>query len=47
MARMAEVGRLVLGHYSTRYKDLEVFRKEALEYFPRVVLAEEGTVIQW
>ena len=47
MARMAEVGRLVLGHYSTRYKDLEAFRKEAQTYFPRVELAEEGTVIQW
>lgn len=47
IARMAEVGRLVLGHYSTRYKDLEAFRKEALEYFPAVELAEEGAVIQW
>lgn len=47
IARMAEVGRLVLGHYSTRYKDLEAFRKEALEQFPVVELAREGAVIQW
>lgn len=47
MARMANVGRLILGHYSTRYKDLEAFRKEALEHFPLVELAEEGAVIQW
>jgi ribonuclease Z len=44
---MAGVGRLVLGHYSTRYKDLEAFRKEAQEFFPTVDLAEEGSVIQW
>jgi len=47
LARMAGVGRLVLGHYSTRYKDLEAFRNEALEYFPTVDLAEEGSVIHW
>lgn len=47
IAREARVGRLILGHYSTRYKDLESFRKEALEYFPNVELAEEGALFHW
>lgn len=47
IAREAQVGRLILGHYSTRYKDLEDFRTEALEYFPNVELSEEGAVFQW
>lgn len=47
IARDAGVGRLILGHYSTRYTDLESFRKEAQEHFPGVELAEEGAVFQW
>jgi ribonuclease Z len=47
IAREAQVGRLILGHYSTRYKDIEDFRKEALDYFPNVELSEEGAVFQW
>jgi ribonuclease Z len=45
IARKAGVGRLMLGHYSARYKDMRLFLKEAKEVFPDTLLAEEGMVI--
>lgn len=45
IARNAGVKKLLLGHYSSRYKDEQEFAKEALEVFPNVVLANEGTVV--
>jgi len=42
IAKQAQVGTLILGHYSTRYGDYELFRKEALEVFPTVELAADG-----
>jgi ribonuclease Z len=42
LARKAEVGYLITGHYSSRYPKTEVFLKEALEEFDRVSLGEEG-----
>jgi len=42
IAKKAEVGTLILGHYSGRYKDLEDFRREAQEVFDKVELAEDG-----
>lgn len=42
IAKDAEVGTLILGHYSGRYKDLELFKKEAQEIFDNVLLAEDG-----
>ena len=47
IAKMANVEKLILGHYSTRYDDLSLFRKEAQEVFPNVELAEDGKVFQW
>ncbi|MDC6353706.1 MULTISPECIES: ribonuclease Z [unclassified Robiginitalea] len=47
IARDAGVGRLILGHYSTRYRDLEAFRQEALGQFPNVELAEDGKAFEW
>ena len=47
IAREAKVGRLILGHYSTRYKNLERFREEAGEIFPGAELAEDGKVFTW
>lgn len=44
IAHQAEVGKLVLGHYSTRYKSIELFKDEAQEVFPRVELADDGKV---
>lgn len=42
IAQKAEAGRLILGHYSTRYKSIELFKKEALEIFSKVDLADDG-----
>ncbi len=45
IARMAEVQKLILGHYSTRYEDIELFREEAVEIFPDIILADDGKEI--
>lgn len=42
IAREAQVGKLILGHYSSRYKNLEDFRIEAQTVFDHVELAEDG-----
>jgi len=43
IAQLANVKTLVLGHYSSRYDDLEIFRKEAQEKFKNdIELAEAG-----
>ncbi|GAB5399396.1 MAG: ribonuclease Z [Aureisphaera sp.] len=47
IAKKAEVGTLVLGHYSGRYGDLEAFRAEAQEIFEAVELAEDGKVFEF
>lgn len=41
IAKMANVDTLILGHYSGRYGNLELFQKEAQEVFPNVLLAED------
>jgi len=46
IARDAGVGQLILGHYSTRYGDYELFRKEAQEVFENVELARDGAVFE-
>ncbi|NGX84106.1 ribonuclease Z [Aequorivita sp. KMM 9714] len=47
IARKANVGILILGHYSGRYGKLELFRKEAQEVFDNVELAEDGKSFQF
>ena len=42
IAKNANVKTLILGHYSGRYGNLELFRKEAQEIFENVELAEDG-----
>lgn len=44
VARDAGAGTLLTGHYSSRYKNDEDFRKEALDIFPNVILNREGLV---
>ncbi len=44
IAKEAQVGTLLLGHYSGRYSDFELFRKEAQEHFKKVELAADGKV---
>jgi ribonuclease Z len=47
IARDANVNTLILGHYSGRYLDLELFRKEAKENFNNVELAEDGKIFEF
>ena len=42
IAKKANVGQLILGHYSTRYDSLDNFKSEAQNIFQSVVLAEDG-----
>lgn len=42
IAKLAEVKNLVLGHYSTRYDNIELFKDEAMTVFPNVLLADDG-----
>ena len=41
-ARNAGAEALILGHYSSRYADMNLFKKEAEEVFKNVFLAEDG-----
>ncbi|WP_034039990.1 ribonuclease Z [Wocania ichthyoenteri] len=42
IAKLANVGTLVLGHYSTRYDGLNAFKEEAQTVFNNVELSEDG-----
>jgi ribonuclease Z len=42
IALKANVKKLIIGHYSSRYKDLNVLLNEAKEIFPNTVLSVEG-----
>lgn len=44
IARAAGVEVLILGHYSTRYDDFSLFKKEAGEIFENVLTADDGKI---
>ncbi|RLD21306.1 MAG: ribonuclease Z [Bacteroidetes bacterium] len=44
IARLAEVEKLIIGHFSSRYKDVAPLVEEARESFPEVEAAEEGMI---
>lgn len=46
IASNANVGRLILGHYSTRYSNLDDFQKEAQTVFVNTELAEDGKIFE-
>lgn len=46
IAKKAEVGKLILGHFSARYNDENVLLNEAREIFPNTVLAKENLEIE-
>jgi ribonuclease Z len=47
IAKAAAVKKLILGHYSTRYKSIEAFREEAQTQFEAVDLADDGKSFSW
>jgi len=47
IAKDAAVGLLILGHYSTRYKSIDLFREQAKAIFPNVLLADDGKVFEF
>ena len=44
IAKDANVSKLIIGHYSGRYKDISLFKNEAKEIFENVFLAQPGEV---
>ncbi len=42
IAKKANVKTLLMGHYSTRYGNIELFKKEAQTIFDNVILADDG-----
>jgi ribonuclease Z len=44
VAKLSEAGRLIIGHFSARYADLNPLLEEARSVFPETMLAEEGKV---
>lgn len=47
VAKMAQVSTLILGHYSTRYNEISLFKEEAKDIFPNVELAGDGKVFNF
>lgn len=47
IARQAEVGTLILGHFSTRYGSIQPFLEEAQTIFEPTLLADDGKVFQF
>lgn len=47
LAKEAQVQSLILGHYSTRYADINMFKKEAQTVFDNVSLADDGVVFNY
>ncbi|MDD2512494.1 MAG: ribonuclease Z [Proteiniphilum sp.] len=45
MAAAARVKKLVIGHFSSRYNELETLLQEASEIFPQTELADEGKIL--
>jgi len=46
IALKANVKKLIMGHYSTRYGNIELFKEEAQTIFNNVILANDGKTIE-
>ena len=44
IAAKARVNKLILGHFSSRYKNLDEFRTEATSLFSNTFIAKEGKI---
>jgi ribonuclease Z len=47
IASLSNVKQLLLGHYSTRYEDISLFKDEAETIFPNVLLADDGKTFEF
>lgn len=47
IALKANVKTLLLGHYSTRYESIQLFKQEATTIFPEVLLADDGAFFEF
>ena len=47
IAKKADVGKLILGHFSTRYDNLKEFKTEAASIFENVELAKDGKTFEF
>jgi ribonuclease Z len=47
IALKANAKQLILGHYSTRYPSIELFREEAQTIFQNVLLADDGKFFEF
>lgn len=47
IAQQAEVGQLILGHYSTRYESIEFFKEEAQTVFKNTDIADDFKVFEF
>ena len=47
IAVKANVKQLILGHYSTRYENLDLFKQEAETIFPNIQLADDGRIFEF
>jgi ribonuclease Z len=47
IAKKSNAKQLILGHYSTRYENIELFRTEAETVFENVLLANDGKVFEF
>ncbi|MDR6968613.1 ribonuclease Z [Flavobacterium arsenatis] len=47
IALKANVKQLIMGHYSTRYASIELFKEEAETIFPNVLLSDDGKTFEF
>lgn len=47
IALKANVGQLILGHYSTRYESIQLFKEEAVTVFENTLLADDGVFFEF
>ena len=47
IALKSNVKQLILGHYSTRYENIEMFKQEAETIFSEVLLADDGKIFEF
>jgi ribonuclease Z len=47
IAKQANVKKLLIGHYSKRYKDLNILLRESKQYFNNSFLTKEGDMFDF